>query len=72
MAYRYMQRGVTDGTNNYIAQPKEGELPSYLEEAFKLLEFRFANFGSCPGPFSREGGALMKLPPSPPPACKPS
>ena len=59
MANRMLQRGVEDVTNNYIAQPKDHTLASLLEEAFVLLEMRFANFGSCPAPFSR-----MHAPPS--------
>ena len=58
-----LQRGVEDGAKNYIAQPKDNSLPALLEEAFVLLERRFANFGSCPKPFFL-GGRRMHAPPS--------
>ena len=45
MAQNLLQRGVTDVSKQHIAQPKDNTLPSLLEEAFLLLEIRFANFG---------------------------
>ena len=72
MAQNLLQRGVTDVSKQHIAQPKDNTLPSLLEEAFLLLEIRFANFGKphclhplremcLPAPCTAFG--TMRLPP---------
>ena len=48
MANRVLQRGVVDISKQYLAAPKDNTLASLLNEAFRLLEIRFANFGSGP------------------------
>mmetsp|Transcript_17249 Transcript_17249/g.33852 ORF Transcript_17249/g.33852 Transcript_17249/m.33852 type:complete len:712 (+) Transcript_17249:124-2259(+) len=42
--FKFLQKGVTDPSKNYIAAPKDNSLGSLLHEAFKCLEMRFANF----------------------------
>uniref|UniRef100_A0A7S1HLU3 Calmodulin n=1 Tax=Hemiselmis andersenii TaxID=464988 RepID=A0A7S1HLU3_HEMAN len=42
--FKFLQKGVTDPSKQYIAAPKDASLQSLLHEAFKVLEHRFANF----------------------------
>ena len=42
--FKLLQKGVTDPSKSYIANPKDGSLQALLHEAFKVLEHRFANF----------------------------
>lgn len=44
MAKAYIQRGATDPNKGYVGQVRDNSLQSYLHEAFKVLEMRFANF----------------------------